>query len=171
MPKEAWKAEIPPLTNSRNATRGHKLPRTDERSGTQTVQRFILGLVVRISKRERLVVEPGELHQGILHPAYADVPPIEVEFLDMPLPYSGFGTVPIFLVLGAVSGLIHWGTAWPSSSSSGSPRTHPVRQRQFMLVAEALIDLHVLVWWRRRDARANSALCPDRDGGSGLRGM
>jgi hypothetical protein len=24
-----------------------------------------------------------------------------------------------------------------------------------MLVAEALIDLHVLVWWRRRDARAN----------------
>jgi hypothetical protein len=40
-----------------------------------------------------------------------------------------------------------------------------------MLVAEALIDLHVLVWWRRRDARANSALCPDRDGGSGLRGM
>jgi xanthine dehydrogenase YagR molybdenum-binding subunit len=39
---------------------------------------------VRISERERLVVEPGELHQGILHPAYADVPPIEVEFLDMP---------------------------------------------------------------------------------------
>jgi xanthine dehydrogenase YagR molybdenum-binding subunit len=39
---------------------------------------------VRISERERLVVEPGELHQGILHPAYADVPPIEVEFLDLP---------------------------------------------------------------------------------------